>query len=192
MLRIAQYFLQGLLYLAPLVVTGFVFYKTFQVIDNLFPFKFPGLGLLLTLVVITFMGIIGSSILIQPILGLMDDLLSRAPLVKVIYTSIKDFLEAFMGKKKKFTEPVLVKMYENSDIMRLGYVTSRDVSHLGLDSTFVAVYFPDSYNFAGMLYIVPTRTIIPVDESTTEIMKYIITAGVTEMPKSVHEQPENG
>jgi uncharacterized membrane protein len=192
LLRIPQYFLQGLLYLAPLVVTGFVFYKTFQVIDNLFPFKIPGMGLLLTLVVITLMGIVGSSILVQPILSVMDDLLSRAPLVKVIYTSIKDFLEAFMGKKRKFTEPVLVKMYENSEVMRLGYVTNRDVTHLGLDSSFVAVYIPDSYNFAGMLYIVPSRIVIPVDESTTEIMKYIITAGVTELPKPLHETTTEG
>jgi uncharacterized membrane protein len=183
LVQIAQYFLRGLLYLTPLVVTGFVIYKTFLVIDNLFPFiQIPGLGLLLTLLVITFVGIIGSSILVKPILSIIDDLLSRAPLVKIIYTSIKDFLEAFMGEKKRFTEPVLVKIYENSELMRMGFVTNRDLSKLGIDSSMVAVYFPDSYNFAGMLYIVPVKNIVPIDGSSTNLMKFIITAGVAEMP----------
>lgn len=187
MLQIAQYFLRGLLYLAPLVITGFVFYKTFLVIDNLFPFKIPGLGLLVTLLVITFVGIIGSSILVQPILSIIDDFLSRAPLVKIIYTSIKEFMEAFMGEKRKFNEPVLVKIYENSEMLRMGFVTNHDLSKLGIDSSMVAVYFPDSYNFAGMLYITPANTIIPLEGSSTDLMKFIITAGVTEMSKSPHK-----
>ncbi|MEI6576320.1 MAG: DUF502 domain-containing protein [Bacteroidota bacterium] len=191
MLRIARYFLRGLLYLAPLVVTGIVFYKTFIVIDGLFPFKIPGLGLLATLGVIFIVGLIGSSILVSPILGLLDDLLSKAPLVKIIYTSIKDFLEAFMGEKKKFTEPVLVKIYENSELMRIGFVTSRDLSHLGLDNSYVSVYFPDSYNFAGMLFIAPVKSIIPVQGASTDLMKFIITAGVAEMPTGSKDEITN-
>ena len=94
-----------------------------------------------------------------------------------------------MGEKKKFTEPVLVKIYENSELMRIGFVTNRDLSKLGLDATKVAVYFPDSYNFAGMLFIVPAKNATPIDGASMDLMKFIITAGVAKMPTMQEETP---
>jgi uncharacterized membrane protein len=128
---------------------------------------------------ITLIGVLGSSILIKPILNSIDNFISRAPLVKIIYTSIKDFMSAFVGKEKKFTEPVLVKISKDSDVEKIGFITQRDLSALGIESGKVAVYLPFSYTFSGNLFIVPTENVKPLNANSTEIMKFVVSAGVT-------------
>ncbi|HRY33591.1 MAG TPA: DUF502 domain-containing protein [Bacteroidales bacterium] len=179
---ILRYFLQGLLLTAPLGITVFVLFKALEFIDGIVPFRIPGLGLLTLVAGITLIGFVGSTFIAKPLLAFFDDLISRAPLIKILYSAIKDFLEALVGKKKKFTEPVLVKVYEGTGLMKLGFVTSRDLSILGLGEDYVAVYLPHSYNFSGNLFFVPVKNVIPVQGNiSADIMKYVITAGVTSL-----------
>lgn len=195
--QLLSWFLQGLLFTAPLALTIYILYVSFTVVDgiltdvihNIFGFRIPGLGLIVILGSITIIGFLGSSIVFRPLLSYLDKLISQAPLVKIIYTSIKDFMSAFVGKEKRFTEPVLVKVSRDANLEKMGFVTKRDLSNLGISSGKVAVYLPHSYNFSGNLFIVPVENITPLDAPPSEVMKFIVSAGVTsiENKQSVHE-----
>ena len=196
--KLIRYFFQGLLLISPLAITIYAIVVSLEFVDGLLikyltkliGFRIPGLGLLIIFTFITLIGVLGSSILIKPILNSLDKLISQAPLVKIIYTSIKDFMSAFVGKDKKFTEPVLVKMNRESDIEKLGFITQHDLTLLGIDSGKVAVYLPHSYNFSGNLFIVPAINVTPIKANSTEVMKFIVTAGVTSIPGSKTQASE--
>jgi len=97
----------------------------------------------------------------------------------VIYSSIRDLLSAFVGKEKKFNNPVLVKVNHLSNLEKLGFLTQDDLSHLGVEGKKVAVYFPHSYNFSGELFIVPIEHVRPVDITSVEHMKFIVSGGAS-------------
>lgn len=198
MSKIIRYFLQGLILLAPVAITFYAFVKLFEFVDgllikeltSLIGFKIPGLGLIIILVTVTLIGYLGTTILFKPVIKSLDRLISQAPLVKIIYTSIKDFMSAFVGKDKKFNEPVLVKVNKESELEKLGFITQHDLTKLGIAKGKVAVYLPHSYNFSGNLFIVPAENVRPIDASPTEVMKFIVTAGVTSIPGTLHPEAE--
>ena len=181
MKKFINYFLQGLLYIVPITVTLYVVYWTFQKIDGILPFQFPGLGLIIIIALITFIGFVGSAIITSPINAFFQRLLKRAPLLQTIYSSVKDLMSTFVGKKKGFSQPVLIKLYENSTIERIGFITNEDLSTLQIKEGKVLVYLPHSYAFSGQLFVVDRNYIIAVDSSSSEIMKLIISGGVTEI-----------
>ena len=181
MKKFINYFLQGLLYIVPITVTLYVVYWTFQKIDGILPFEFPGLGLIIIIALITFIGFVGSAIIASPINAFFQRLLKRAPLLQTIYSSVKDLMSTFVGKKKGFSQPVLIKLYENSTIERIGFITNEDLSTLQIKEGKVLVYLPHSYAFSGQLFVVDRNYITPVDSSSSEIMKLIISGGVTEI-----------
>ena len=172
------YFLQGLVYILPIVATIYVVIEAIVYVDGIIPVKIPGLGLLIILVSLTIIGYLGGKF-ITPNLFNFDNILDRMPLIKIVYTSIKDLISAFVGKKKRFTEPVLVKMEGN--VERLGFVTQRDLSDLGIPETKIAVYIPFSYAITGNLIIVPKDCVTPVTGNSADIMKFVISGGVTEL-----------
>jgi len=92
-------------------------------------------------------------------------------------------MNAFVGKDKKFTEPVLVKVNKDSELEKLGFITQHDLTTLGIEAGKVAVYLPHSYNFSGNLFIVPASNVKPLNANSAEIMKFIVTAGVTAIPE---------
>lgn len=185
--KILSWFLQGMLYLAPVSLTIYIIFISFRFVDGILTdiiksivgFRIPGLGIVVILLGITFIGFLGSSLFFGKYLKFFDKIISQAPLVKVIYTSIKDFISAFVGKDRRFTEPVLVKVNRQSDIEKLGFVTHKDLSMLGIPENKVAVYLPHSYNFSGNLFIVPVENVTPINAAPAEVMKFIVTAGVT-------------
>lgn len=179
--RLIRYFFQGLLLTVPLAVTIAVIYRSLAFIDELLPGRYPGLGILLIISSITILGAIGSSIIIQPFLNYFDELLERAPLVKVIYSSVKDLLSAFVGKEKKFNQPVLVKVRKDEELMRVGFITKNDLTGMGLPNALVAVYFPMSYSFSGNVYIIPANQLTPFKGSSAEVMKFVVSGGVTDV-----------
>ena len=127
MKKIINYFLQGLLYIVPISVTLYVVYWTFQKIDGILPFQFPGLGLIVIIALITFIGFAGSVIIASPINSFFQRLLRKAPLLRTIYSSMKDLMQTFVGKKKGFNQAVLIKLYENSTIERIGFITNENL-----------------------------------------------------------------
>ncbi|KAB2814127.1 DUF502 domain-containing protein [Phaeocystidibacter luteus] len=190
MKRVIKYFLQGLLYTAPVAVTLYAFYQVFywvdHMIDGLLPedseMSFTGLGVIVIFVGVTAVGVFGSYLLKFPIFSLIEDKLERIPVFNLIYTSIKDFLKSFTGQRKGFKHPVLIKLYENSEIRRLGFVTD-DAQDLLKDDegTLVTVYVPHSFAISGQLFMVPPKYITEVKENSTDVMKYILAGGITEV-----------
>ncbi len=186
MKKLINYLLQGILYIAPLGITVYIIIALFNFIDGLlqrfivdaFDINIPGLGLLTLLVALIVIGFIGKKLIAQPIKNFVEDLINRVPLLKFIYSSVNDVIKALMGKDKKFNQPVLVKVNLNSDLEKLGFITEEDLSSLKLQDK-VAVYFPHSYNFSGELFIVPKTQIIPVDINSSDVMKFVVSAGVT-------------
>ena len=181
MKKIINYFLQGLLYIVPITVTLYVVVWTFQKIDGILPFQFPGLGLIVIISLITIIGFLGSVVITSPINAFFQNLLKRAPLLKTIYSSVKDLMNTFVGNKKGFSEPVLVKIYENSTIERIGFITNEDVESLNIAKGKVLVYMPHSYAISGQLFVVEKKNVSPIDKSSAEIMKLIVSGGVTDI-----------
>lgn len=193
MKKTLNYFLQGLLFVVPIAVTIYVLLKTIFWIDSLLPFQIPitipgitnlnipGLGLLTIFVFITLVGIISSRYIRNPFFAYLEKAVEKTPLIKLIYSSVKDLIEAFVGEKRRFTKPVLVKIEKDSEISRIGFITQEDLTSMGVGKGKVAVYLPFSYSFAGELIIVPRENIQPLNTSGTDAMKFIISGGVTEL-----------
>ncbi len=187
--RLLRYFLQGLLFTGPIVVTVYSLWVMFIWVDGLlynyieefFGISIPGLGLLAVLIIITLIGYLGGSYLFRPLTRYFDSLISRTPFIKIIYTSVKDMIAAFVGQKRRFNQPVLVKVSADGNIEKIGFITDEDLSMLGIDENKIAVYLPHSYSWSGNLFIVPAKNVTKIDASATEVMKYIISAGVTKI-----------
>jgi len=186
MKRLLTYFLHGLLFTVPITVTFYVLYRVFFFLDNIIPLNIRGLGIVVVVSVITIIGFISNLFLANPILTSMERVIERTPLVKFIYSSVKDLIAAFVGEKKRFNHPVLVRTNDNPRIERIGFITQEDLSAFGLQKDRVAVYFPFSYGMNGMLMIVSTDSITAINVSGTEMMKFIISGGVTD----IHEIKE--
>jgi uncharacterized membrane protein len=193
MKKLINYFLQGLLFIVPVAVTVYVVIKAVVWLDNLLPvkvpipvpgaqsFDLPGLGILLIASIITTAGYIGTRFVRNPVFAIFEGLIERTPLLKLIYSSVKDLIEAFVGEKKRFTQPVLVTMNNNPPIQRIGFVTENDLTELGLGKSKMAVYLPFSYGFNGQLVIVESDNVQKLDASGTEMMKFVISGGVTDI-----------
>ena len=119
--------------------------------------------------------------LLQTIIYYFDLFIVKSPLIKIIYTSLKDLVSAFVGQKKRFNEPVLVKLSKDSNLEKIGFITNKDLKMLGQPNEKVAVYLPHSYAWSGNLFIVKTESLSPINASSTDVMKFIISAGVTQI-----------
>lgn len=182
MRRIVGYFLRGLVFIAPLAITVYILVVIFQTIDGWLGLSIPGLGFLLTLALITLVGFIGSTFLARSFLGMFDRVLERLPFVRFLYSSTKDLVNAFVGEKRRFDQPVAVKIIPGGEARALGFVTQKSLAKLGLDD-FVGVYFPQSYNFAGSLLLVPGRDVERIRASSSDVMAFIVSGGVTDVPE---------
>ena len=178
MKRISQYFLQGLLFLVPLFVTLYVIYWIFTRIDRLLDLPVPGLGFIVTIVFITLIGFFASNFLTKNIVHLVDRIFAKLPLIKMIYSSIKDLVNAFVGDKKSFNKPVQVVLDRKSNIRLLGFATRDSLENIGIKDS-IAVYIPQSYNFAGNLIIAQREQVIPLTADPGAVMKLIVSGGVS-------------
>jgi uncharacterized membrane protein len=147
-------------------------------IDGIINLDFPGLGLIAILVGITVIGFLGSHFFVS-YLRPLDRAMEKTPLIKLVYTSMKDMMSAFVGKKKQFKTPVLVKMGEGLEIERMGFITKEDLTEMGISTDKAAVYFPFSYGINGQVMIVPKRNITVIHASSSDVMKFIVSGGVT-------------
>jgi len=183
MRRLLNYFLRGLVLVAPLAITLYVCWVVFVRIDGWLGFRIPGLGFLVTVVLITLIGFLGSNLITRGMVAIVDQTLGRLPFVRLLYTSTKDLLNAFVGEKRRFDKPVLVRLSAASEARMVGFVTQESLERLGLDG-FASVYFPQSYNFAGNLVVLPASQLEPLDAASADVMAFIVSGGVTGVPVS--------
>lgn len=179
--KILQYFLQGLLILGPVSITIYIIYQVFDNIDSILrpAINIPGLGFVIVIGFIILIGYLSSFFVLGRILSLMDRILERTPGIKLFYSFIKDFFEAFAGNKKKFTHNVLASV-DYPDVWRVGFITQEDMSSFGMHD-YVAVYLPMSYSVAGNVYIIPKDRVKPMPGiSAAQAMKFAVSGGVTQ------------
>jgi uncharacterized membrane protein len=195
--KVLQYLLQGLLVTAPLAITIYLIYWFVSSVDSWLPIftvkdsdgkiinRNYGLGFVAIIVALIVIGFLSSNFLTSRIFSLFDAWLERTPGIKFIYSSIKDFFEAFAGNKRKFKKAVLVSIFQ-PDIFQIGFVTDEDASEFGLKD-YVTVYVPNAYAVAGQVYILPKQKIrILEDVSASDALKYAISGGVAEVEEDKH------
>lgn len=181
MSRLLNYFFRGLIVVAPLAVTVYVCVAVFTHIDNWLGFRIPGVGFLLTIALITVIGFLASNLIARGLFNAVESMLERLPFVRLLYGSTRDLLNAFVGEKRRFDKPVLVAPVPQSGIRVLGFLTQESLAVIGL-SDYVTVYVPQSYGFAGQLIVVHTTQVFPVHAESADVMAFIISGGVTQLP----------
>jgi uncharacterized membrane protein len=191
MKKLINYFLQGILYIAPIGITGYIIYLMFTFVDSLLrdtledllDVYIPGLGVVIIVFLLILIGLIGQTIIARPFKFFFRRLMRRIPLLKVIFSAFNDLFSAFVGKERKFNRPVLVLVNPVTNLEKLGFLTEDDLSLIDQKEK-VAVYFPHSYNFSGELFIVPKAQVRQIDLNPAEVMKFIVSAGVAGWEKN--------
>jgi len=188
--KLFQYFLQGILIIAPITITVYTIYWVVSSIDNLIPIFYTrnqdgryvvqnyGLGFLIIIVAICLIGYLSSFFIKLKLFSLFEAMMAKTPGIRFIYTTVKEFFEAFAGEKKKFNKPVLANIDDN-DVWRVGFITQEEVKDFHFID-YVAVYIPMSYSIAGNVYLLPKSRVKPITNiNPTEAMKFAISGGVT-------------
>lgn len=196
--KLFQYFLQGLLVMAPLLVTFYVLFSVVSSIDNLIPIftvtdtngvvrvQNYGLGFIIIILVVIMVGYFSYFFISNRIVSFFDKLMQRLPGVKHIYSTTRDFFEAFAGDKKKFTINVLANVDDN-DVWRIGFITKDDMEEFGLKD-YVAVYIPMAYSVAGNVYVIPKSRVKNITHiSSSQTMKFAVSGGVTTVIEDVDQ-----
>jgi uncharacterized membrane protein len=195
---LVRYFLRGLLVVVPAALTVWIVLVVFVFVDDLLPLteseswmeeffglQIPGdklaargVGFALTLVLITVVGVLTSNILTRWIFARLERVFVRVPIVKTLYISIKDVIEAFVSEEKKFDQPVMLSFAD--EVAVLGFVTRESLTEFGIEDR-VAVYVPQSYNFAANLVLVPRDRVSPIDLPAADVMAFIVSGGVSKI-----------
>ena len=187
--RLLRYFIQGLIILAPIAITGYAIYVLFDNVDRILrPYvNIPGLGFIIIIAFVILIGWVSSSFLMGSFITFFDQWMERTPGIKFIYSSTKDFFEAFAGDKKKFNKAVLANVF-SEDVWIVGFLTDEEMSKFDMGAEHVAVYVPQAYNFAGQLYVLPRFKVKKIEKITSgEAMKYAVTGGVVDLDEERKE-----
>lgn len=173
-----RYFFNGTLFIVPLIATVYFIVEAFNWLDSRLELPYPGVGFVIIITVITLFGYFSTNFAFKTISEWFEQVIGRIPLVKLLYSSIKDLMAAFVGEKKKFDRPVLVTLNPQNNLHRIGFITQDDLSKIGLPDM-VVVYFPQSYAVAGDHFVVPRDRVKPLPVSGTIAMKFIVSGGVS-------------
>jgi uncharacterized membrane protein len=179
--RLLTYFLRGLVFLTPVGITAYICVVVFNAIDGWLGLPIPGAGFAVSLILITLFGFLASSFITRSLIGALDDLLERLPFVRLLYSSTRDLVNAFVGEKRRFDKPVVVELFPGGNARALGFVTQNALAELGMEG-YVSVYMPHSYNFSGQMYLFPTHAVHRLDTNSSDMMAFIVSGGVTEIP----------
>ena len=202
--RLFQYFLQGLLIVAPIAITFWAIASVFGFIDGILPNlihsvfpslmedaqgnirHIPGVGFVLVISMVLLIGYVSSSYIFTKIVDVFDRVLEKTPGIKFVYSTLKDFFEAFAGEKKKFTNNVLANVDDN-DVWRIGFITQDDMTEFGFKD-YVAVYVPMAYSVAGNVYIIPKERVKAITNiSAAQSMKFAVSGGVTDVDEPANK-----
>lgn len=184
--KIVKWFLNGLLVILPIGVTIYLLTYLFTFIDNLgkkiislftaHPINSMGIGVVLTLALITLVGFISQLWLSKKIIYYTEKLIDRFPGLKTIYNMTKETIQSLIGEKKAFSQAVLIT--EEDGAKRVGFLTSENVTSFGLDESYIAVYIPHGLQVSGELKLYPREKVEPLNVTVEEAMRFCLTAGV--------------
>lgn len=194
MRKLIGYILNGVLVTVPIVIVVYIIYKVLVILSipvntimesdltasekELVGHDISPLGILILLFVLLAIGFLWAKLISEPLKVRMAKWLDKIPM----YKSIRDLMNAFVGSKKMFNKPVLVKLNSASEVEMIGFVTDEDLKELGDDQEGkIGVYMPMSYSFSGHLVVVPRRNVKKIDRSSVDIMKYVVSGGIVEI-----------
>ncbi|MFN2458443.1 MAG: DUF502 domain-containing protein [Chitinophagaceae bacterium] len=187
-----RYFVQGIIVLAPIAITGYLLYWLFAKIDGILrPYvNIPGLGFIIIILFVILVGWGSSKVVLSGVLNIFDHWLEKTPGVKFIYTATKDFFSAFTGEKRRFDKAVLVNTFAEN-VWIIGFLTDEELHNFNVGAEIVSVYVPQAYNFAGQLYLVPRNRVKKIENiSSGAAMKYAVTGGVAHLTEEANiKQP---
>jgi uncharacterized membrane protein len=180
-------FLRGLVIVVPIAITIYLVVEAFVWIDRLLELRTPGLGFALTILVIVAVGALATNIVGRTLLRLTDTIFARAPIVRIVYASVKDLLEAFVGDRKRFDKAVAVSLTPDGAVRSLGFVTQEELGFLAMPGH-VAVYLPFSYSMSGGLVLVPRERVERLEADSASIMALVVSGGISRVGAR-HEHP---
>ena len=184
MRQLLTHFLRGLIVTAPVALTLYIVWTIFHIIDGWLRIPIPGAGFVVTIVGITLVGYIASNLVARQALAIFERVLQRLPFVRLLYSSSKDLLSAFVGEKRRFDTPVVVSLQADGGVKAIGFVTRESLAEFGL-ADHVAVYLPESYNFAGNLFIVPRSRVTRISAESADVMAFVVSGGVAHQPEAL-------
>lgn len=185
MKRLLSYLGQGLLIVAPVLVTGYIIFILFNLLDGILReqitrwigFTIPGLGLIMVIGFIIFLGWMGQTLIGRPIKKFIERVIKKTPVFNTVYSTINDIFKALVGKEKKFEYPVIALINRENNLWKMGFVTQSDMNSIDMPGM-VTVYMPHSYNFSGEHFILPAENVRRLDISAAEAMKFIVSGGI--------------
>lgn len=176
--HLVKYFFRGLLLFVPAVVTVYVCVAVFLRVDRWMGLKLPGAGLLATIALITTIGFLGSNFLTRRVFDLVERLFEKVPVVKLVYSAVRDLTSAFVGERKGFDRPVMVSLGLEGEPKALGFVTRESLTAAGLDG-YVAVYMPQAYAVAGLVLLFPASRVTALEAKGPDVMAFLVSGGVS-------------
>jgi uncharacterized membrane protein len=181
-------FINGLLTIVPIILVIYVVLRIFTFLDSILgnvlkPYLqedyIPGIGILLTVILITLLGWLSTQFFTGKIIRFIDRVLERIPLVKTLYSVIKDTFQSFLGEKKSFSQVALVTL-PHSSMKVIGFVTSEEVEAFAHPlKNHIAVYIPQTFQVAGFTFLIPKEDVEFLDVKPEEAMKFVLSGGVT-------------
>ncbi len=188
-----KYFITGLLVLVPLFITIWVVNTLVYTLDqslsllpeawqpkNLFGFNVPGLGVLLTLLIIFSTGLVATNFFGQQLIVWWEKLLSRVPFVKSIYSSVKQVSDTLFSDSGNAFRKALLVQFPREGTWTIAFLTGTpggDVSN-HLHGDYVSVYVPTTPNPTGGYFLMlPRKDVIELDMTVDAALKYIISMG---------------
>jgi uncharacterized membrane protein len=189
-----KYLITGLLIWVPLVITVWVLSVLVGTLDQsllLLPdnwqprewlgFNIPGLGVLLTLAVVILTGMLGANIIGQRLVKIWESLLSRIPVVKSLYSSVKQVSDTLFSSSGLAFRKALLVQYPRQGSWTIAFLTGQpggDVANY-LTGDYVSIYVPTTPNpTSGFFLMMPKADVIELDMNVDEALKYIISMGV--------------
>lgn len=181
-------FINGILTIVPILLVGYVIYKTFMFLDSILgnllkPYLkndyIPGIGLLTTLVLITLLGWLSTMFISGKVIRIIERILDHTPIVKTIYSVIKDTIHSFIGEKKSFSKVALITI-PGTELKSLGFITAEELENFYSPlKEYVAVYIPQTFQVAGFTLLIPKTQVQTIDVKTEDAMKFILSGGMT-------------
>jgi uncharacterized membrane protein len=187
MRTLLKHFVQGCLVLVPTVITGYVVYLVLLRLDQFMDRPFPGFTIIVVVAAITGIGALTSNVLGRRVGRVLERAIGRVPLVRLLYTTLRDMLGAFAGEEKSFDRPAVISMGGEGTPKALGFITRDDLADLGLPGH-VSVYLPQSYNFAGNMLVVPKDRVQELSVDAGAFMALVVSGGVVTAKRLGHSE----
>ena len=199
MLKIRSWFFTGILVMTPLILTIYVVWAFITFVDNLvvplvpieyrpsyyLPFSIPGLGLIIVFLFTTIVGILATGLFGRTLIRLWENILNRMPVVRSVYSAIKQILETVMATQSDaFRQAVLVE-YPRKDIWAIGFVTGSTKGEVSenVNKKMVNVFMPTTPNpTSGFLLFFPEKDLIFLEMSVEDALKLVVSGGMV-VPK---------